>query len=165
MRILAALVAVCVVASFVGASDPSPKFFTPPQEARIKLIEDRLAALEAKTVTPAPATTSKLPSWTAITYADLHARVSKGERVTVAHGIAGPIGVPVVDSIPNAAPGVYECYPSDAGPMILRVSALATAAVPQAVPVFPTPVRSGIYNLTGYPFGGCAGGQCLPTRR
>ena len=135
--------------------------FSPPQEARIKSIEDRLAALEAKTTaalasleaktTAALALQSpKLPTWSVMTYPELIARVSKGERVQVAHGVTSPIGVAQVE-IPNTAPGVYECYPSDAGPMMIRVSA----------PALTTAVQSGVYNSTGSISGHPAGCQCI----
>jgi len=112
-------------------------------------------------VAPSSPTSASLPTWSVITYAELRGRVARGERIQVAHGVTGPVGMLAVDTIPGFPPGVYDCYPSESGPMMVRVAGSTPAAVQQSTPVFPTPIRNGLYNLTGIPLGGsCANGQC-----
>lgn len=67
---------------------------------------------------------------------------------------------PQCQAAPQAAP-IYSVSPVAAPLSITPVQAVAA----QAQPVFPTPIRSGFYDLTGYPLGGCAGGQCPAPRR
>lgn len=69
---------------------------------------------------------------------------------------------PVRACAPQPVTHTVYSVPSVAAPLSI---APVQASVPAPQPVtFPTPIRSGFYNLTGYPLGGCAGGQC-PTPR
>ena len=94
-----------VLACQGAVADDVKWIFTPEQEARIRAIEERVAVLEVK---PVREVKSVLPAFAVTSYADLHARVSSGERVVAAIGVAGPAGSVIVDSIPGYPPGVYE---------------------------------------------------------
>ena len=157
----------------IGTSTPPP----PPPVTPITLSDADLTA-EAKaklkavgigaftlSVTPvtatAPAPTAapaKLPEWSMLSYAELRGRVSRGERVQVAHGVVGPVGMLAVDTIPGFPPGVYDCYPTESGPMLVRVSGSAPAAVQPSAPVFP--VVSQMRHQFQQMYQRCTGPNC-----
>ena len=83
----------------------------------------------------------------------------------------------VIDGVQvfRGADGIYRAATMGGRVTTSTIVAQLSAPVPMPAsgvvarppePVFPTPVRSSFYNLTGAPLGGCAGGQCpTPGRR
>jgi hypothetical protein len=136
------------------ASDPDPKFFNPAQEKRIASIEDRLSVLETALV-PKPAA-KPMPQVTVTAntmgYQELWDRVRSGESLTVSVGVAAPGAVPVGD-IPKHGSGVYRCYLTNDGPVIVPIPPVAAppvAAPPDATP--PDDIAIHDFNVSIFRF-------------
>lgn len=152
-----ALVVLGCSAIGVHASEPDPKFFNPAQERRIKSIEDRLSVLEAALL-PKPAP-EQMPQ-PRTREADSKAKVKSTQPATNAAGaVIDP--APVGKVWTKAGP-----LDSDAPWELKDVAPTQVLTAPAQSVTFPTPVRSGFYNLTGVVVGGstCPNGQC-PTPR
>lgn len=139
----------------VRASEPDPKFFNPAQERRIKSIEDRLSILEAALL-PKPAP-EQMPA----------PRIVKPKSDAKTGPATNAAGA-VIDPAPPGKRWTKLGGVDSESPWELEDVAPAQAVTTPAQSVtFPTPVRSGFYNLTGVVVGGstCPGGQCPTPRR
>lgn len=138
----------------VRASEPDPKFFNPAQERRIKSIEDRLSILEAALL-PQPKP-EQMPAPRIIT-----------PKSAVKSGPATNAAGAVIDPAPVGKRWVKMGGVESESPWELEdVAPAQVLTAPAQSVTFPTPVRSGFYNMTGVVVGGstCPNGQC-PTPR
>lgn len=135
----------------VRASEPDPKFFNPAQEKRIKQLEDRLSILEAAML-PQPKP-EQMPA----------PRIATPKSAMKAGPATNAVGA-VDDPAPVGKEWVKSGGVESVSPWELRDIAPAQVLTAPAQSVtFSTPVRSGIYNMTGYVVGGtstCANGKC-----
>lgn len=131
---LLAIGTVLVLSGSAVAADPTPKFFNPAQEARIKTIETRLDTLENKLAQVPPARPMPRP---------------------VPNPKAGP-AVNAVGAVVEAAPAGQEWVKAGTldsdSPWELRPVTAAPA------PAFATPVRNVLYRTLAP--GVCVGGNC-----
>lgn len=144
----------------VRANEPDPKFFNPAQERRIKQLEERIAVLEAAML-PKPAP-EQMP-------APREVKAKPVAKSTTSGPATNALGA-VIDPAPEGKEWVKAGGPDSNAPWELRdITTTQSLTLPaQSAPAvtFPTPIRSGFYNVTGIVVGGstCPGGQC-PTPR
>lgn len=134
----------------VRASEPDPKFFNPAQEKRIKQLEDRLSILEAAML-PQPKP-EQMPA----------PRIATPKSAMKAGPATNAVGA-VIDPAPVGKVWMKAGALDSDAPWELKDVAPSQAVTSPAQSVtFPTPIRSGFYNLTGVVVGGstCPGGQC-----
>ena len=134
--LLLVAVVLFLTASLSRADEPSPKFFTPAQEARVVKIEARLAAIEAALAIPAPPAQA-MP-----------------RKATTGQPALNAVGA-VIELAPAGKVWTKAGTAESDAPWELRDEAVVTAA-PVA---FPTPVRNVLYRTLngGSP---CANGRC-----
>jgi len=151
-----ALVVLGCSALGVHASEPDPKFFNPAQEKRIKQLEERVAVLESALL-PKPAS-EQMPAPREATKAK--AKTSTQPAVNAAGAVIDPAPLgkrwTKLGGVESESPWELE-----------DVATSQSFTTPAQSVTFPTPVRSGFYNLTGVVVGGstCPGGQCPTPRR
>lgn len=143
----------------VRASEPDPKFFNPAQEKRIKSLEERVAVLESALL-PKPAP-EQMPQ----------PRTREAEpkaKVKTATQPATNAAGAVIDPAPPGKRWTKLGGVDSESPWELEdVAPSQVLTAPAQSVTFPTPVRSGFYNLTGVVVGGstCPNGQCPTPRR
>lgn len=143
----------------VRASEPDPKFFNPAQEKRVKQLEERVAVLESALL-PKPAP-EQMP-------APRPREAESKAKVKATSGPATNAAGAVIDPAPAGKVWVKAgTLESDAPWELQDVAPSQVLTAPAQSVTFPTPVRSGFYNLTGVVVGGstCPNGQCPTPRR
>ena len=125
--------------------------FSPAQEARVKSLEDRMAALEAQPARPPAATAAAVQE---SAYARFRRNVAAGASGVLFVGRPVPTGFSEyritlsVDSLDGVEPGVYQCD---------LAGGVAVMELRQAKPAFATPVRNLIYQFAPR---ACPNGNC-----